>query len=78
VAQKAGVVCKGCGDRIEVEDEYIPGIRGAEVAARLYRPSRGGSVDFVNRAWHTTLICGNPDCRQTHDYTASDLVLYND
>ena len=78
VARKAGVICKSCAERIEVEDGYIPGIRGAEVAARLYQPIGGRSVDFVNRAWQTTLTCENPDCRQTHEYTASDLLLYDD
>ena len=78
VARKAGVICKSCGDGIEVEDEYIPGMQGTGVAASWYQPSRAKSVDFVNRAWRTTLLCGNPDCRQTHEYTASDLVLYND
>jgi hypothetical protein len=78
VARKAGVICKSCGEGIEVEDEYIPGIRGAEVAASLYRSIGGRNVDFVNRAWHTTLICRNPDCRQTHEYAGSDLLLYND
>ena len=75
---KVGVVCKDCGERIEVEDEYIPGIRGTEMAARLYQPVAGRIVDFVNRAWRKTLVCVNPDCRQTHEYTISDLLLYND
>jgi hypothetical protein len=77
VGRKAGVVCKSCGEKIEVEDDYIPGIRGAELAASFYQPTSERSVDFVNRDWHTTLICGNPDCQQTHEYTGSDLLLYN-
>jgi len=78
VALKAGVNCKSCGERIEVQDEYIPGISGSEAAAGLYQPIVGRSVDLVNRSWHTALICDNPDCRRTHEYTASDLILYSD
>jgi hypothetical protein len=71
VAQKIGVICKSCGERIQIDDEYIPGIRGAEIAASLYQPVAGRNLDFVNRAWQKTLICENPDCRQTHEYTAA-------
>jgi hypothetical protein len=78
VAHKVGVICKNCGERIEVEDGYIPGIRGVEVAASLYHLGAERTIDFVNRAWQKTLICVNPHCRQTHEYTGSDLLLYND
>jgi hypothetical protein len=36
MAQKLGVLCKSRGKGIEVEDDYLPGIRGAELAASLY------------------------------------------
>jgi hypothetical protein len=76
--QKIGVICKNCGERIPIEDEYIPGIRGAEMAASLYQPGGGRTLDSVNRAWQKTLLCENPDCRQTREYTGNDLLLYND
>ena len=78
MAHKIGVVCKNCGQKIQIEDEYIPGIRGTEIAASLYQPVGGRSVDFANGAWRKTLTCENPDCRQTHEYAGSDLLLYND
>jgi len=78
VAQKPGVICKSCGKGIEIDDEYIPGIQGAEMAASFYRPFGGKTVDFVNRAWQKTLICGNPDCGKTHTYRSDDLRLYDD
>jgi hypothetical protein len=37
MTQKVGVFCKRCGKGIEVEDDYLPGIRGAQLAADLYR-----------------------------------------
>lgn len=76
--QKVGVICKNCGEGIEVEDEYIPGIRGRELAASFYHLVAERIVDFVNRTWRKTLICANPECRQTHEYTGSDLLVYND
>ena len=78
MAHKIGVICKNCGERIQIEDEYIPGIRGTDIAASLYQMAGERTLDFVNRTWQETLICQNPDCRQTHEYTASDLRLYND
>jgi hypothetical protein len=65
-------------EKIEVEDEYIPGIRGAELAASLYQPITGRVINLVNSAWRKSLICPNPECRQTHEYTGGDLLLYND
>jgi hypothetical protein len=78
VAYKIGVICKNCGETIQIEDEYIPGIRGAQIAASLYKSVAGRTSDFVNRAWQKMFICENPDCRQTHKYTGSDLLLYCD
>ena len=78
MAHKIGVICKNCGERIQIEDEYIPGIRGTDIAASLYQMAGERTLDFVNRTWQETLICQNPDCRQTQDYTGSDLLLYND
>ena len=77
VAQKAGVICKSCGEAIEIEDDYIPGIRGAAVAASLYKAAGGRTVDFVNRAWQKILICGNPHCGKTHEYRGDNLLLYD-
>jgi hypothetical protein len=78
VAQKAGVLCKSCGKGIEVDDEYIPGIRGAELAAILYsKPVEGKIVDSAIRPWQKTLTCGNPDCGKTHTYRTDDLCLYD-
>jgi hypothetical protein len=78
VDQKIGVVCKSCEEKIPIEDEYVPGLLGAEIAARLYRPAPERVSDFANRAWQKRLSCRNPDCQQTHDYTGGDLVLYNE
>jgi hypothetical protein len=78
VAQKVGVVCKNCGTEIEIEDDYIPGIQGAEVTARFYGSRRSETVDVVNRSWQRTLTCGNPSCGRARDYGADDLVLFEE
>jgi hypothetical protein len=78
VAQKIGVICRNCEEKIEVEDEYVPGIRGAELAAGLYQPLVGRVLDVVNAGWRKTLTCGNPACRQTREYKSGDLLLYSD
>jgi hypothetical protein len=78
VVLKIGVTCKHCGKRIPVEDEYIPGVRGAELAASLYQPDGLRTSDFVNKAWQKRLSCENPGCRQTREYASSDLLLYDD
>jgi hypothetical protein len=82
VAQKLGVLCKSCGKGIEIDDEYLPGIRGAEMAASLYRhfskPGEGKIVDTAIRPWQRTLTCEDPDCRETHTYGTDDLRLYDD
>ena len=70
------MICKACGVGIEVEDEYIPGIRGAEMA--LYQPVRGGIAEFRNRRWQKTLTCGNAGCGKTFEYRSDDLLLYHD
>jgi len=72
VAQKPGVLCRSCGRAIEIDDDYIPGIRGAEMAASLY-----GHIHKHPRPWQKTLTCGNPDCGKTHTYTTGDLRLYD-
>jgi len=80
VAQKPGVFCKSCGKGIEIDDEYIPGIRGAEMAASLYtvsKPVDGKLVDSAIRQWQNTLTCANPDCRKTHTYGTDDLRLFD-
>jgi len=84
MAQKPGVLCKSCGKGIEIDDEYIPGIRGAELAASLYTPfyehssqQEGRISDFVIRPWQKTLTCVNPDCGKTHTYRTDDLRLYD-
>jgi len=82
VAQKPGVLCKSCGKGIEIDDVYLPGIRGAEMAASLYKgvshPVEQKIVDSAIRPWQRTLTCGNPDCRETHTYGIDDLRLYDD
>jgi hypothetical protein len=80
VAPKLGVLCKTCGKGIEIDDEYLPGIQGAELAARLYKhfdkPDEG-KVETVG-PWQKTLSCENPDCRETHTYGADDLRVYDE
>jgi hypothetical protein len=81
VAPKLGVRCKTCGKGIEIDDDYLPGIHGAELAARLYKhfdkPDEGRIVGTVS-PWPKTLRCENPDCRETHTYGAGDLRLYDE
>jgi hypothetical protein len=78
VGLRVGVICKDCGRKIEVEDLYLRGVRAAEMAAALYKPTVGNSPDLVNAAWQGTLTCGNPDCEKTHQYSGGDLLLYED
>ena len=78
VAYRVGVICRDCRGRIEVEDEYIRGVRAIEMAAALYKPIAKNSPDFVNAAWQGTLTCGNPDCGKTHQYRGDDLLVYDD
>jgi hypothetical protein len=82
VAQKPGVLCKSCGKGIEIDDDYLPGIRGAEMAASFYKripkPVGGQIVDSAIRPWQKILTCHNPDCRETHTYGTDDLCLYDD
>jgi hypothetical protein len=75
VAHKVGVICKSCGQRIEVEDQYIPGVRATE-AAVFYMPVGKKFADVVDVVWQTALTCGNPDCWKTHEYRGEDLLLY--
>ena len=56
VAHKIGVICKSCGERTEVEDEYIPGIRATEMGA-FYKPLGKQLADVVNVVWQKALSC---------------------
>jgi hypothetical protein len=66
VAQKPGVLCKSCGKGIAIDDEYIPGIRAAEIATSLYsdfykhfpQSVKDGVADSANKPWQKTLTCG--------------------
>jgi hypothetical protein len=77
VAYRVGVICKSCQQPIEIEDEYIRGVRAIEMATALYQPIGKNRPDFVNVAWQETLTCGNPDCRRRHEYRGGDLLLYD-
>ena len=77
MAQKIGVICKGCGEKIPIEDEYVAGLSALQLARSLYQSGSGSISDSVTAAWRRSLDCENPDCGQTHEYTGSDLVLYN-
>jgi hypothetical protein len=85
MVQRPGVRCKSCGKGVEIDDEYILGIPGAELAASLYTPFRkhfsepveGKVVDPAIRPWQETLTCANPDCGKTHTYRTDDLRLYD-
>jgi|CZKX01.1.fsa_nt_gi hypothetical protein len=76
VAHKVGVICRSCGEGIEIEDEYIRGVRAADMAAALYKPIGKTPPDFVTMAWQEALTCAHPDCGTTHEYGGDDLVLY--
>jgi hypothetical protein len=82
VAQKPGVLCKSCGKGIEIDDDYIPGIRGVQMAASFYgrfsKPGQRTVVDSAIGPWQRTLTCENPNCSETHTYRADDLRLYDD
>jgi hypothetical protein len=77
VAYKVGVICRSCGRRIEIEDEYIPGIRAREMAAAFYKPVAEKFADYANTAWQQILTCGNPDCGKTDEYSGDDLLIYD-
>ena len=79
VAQKLGVLCKSCGTGMEIDDDYLPGIRGAEMASLYQRskPVEGKIVDSAISHWQKTLTCENPDCREIHTYGTDDLRLYD-
>jgi hypothetical protein len=76
VAFRVGVICRSCRRRIEIEDEYIRGVRAVEMAEALYKPMGKSFPDLANVAWQRTITCGHPDCRRTHGYTGDDLQLY--
>ena len=73
---RVGVVCKGCGRMVEVEDEYVRGVSGVETAAAFYRPVIDSLVQSGRSAWRKTLTCDNPGCGRSHEYTGGDLRLY--
>jgi len=77
VAYKVGVICRKCGWRIEIEDEYIRGVRAMEMAAALYKPAPEKFANFANVAWKQILTCGNPDCGKTDGYRGDELLLYD-
>lgn len=77
VTHKVGVICKSCGERIEIDDDYISGVRATEMAV-FYKPLGAKFSDAVNVAWQKALTCGNPDCRKTHEYKGNNLRLYGD
>jgi hypothetical protein len=82
VARKLGALCTRCGRGIEVDDDYVPGIRGPEIAASLYKPFlkpvEGGITSSAIQPWRRTLFCENPTCRESHIYGTDDLRLYED
>jgi len=91
MARKIGVLCAGCGKQIEIDDEYVPGIRGGQLATNVGLPEQIEIVyknlpksiqakipHLAIRPWQKTLTCENPDCRQTHAYGSRDLRLYDD
>jgi hypothetical protein len=84
VAPKVGVICKGCGRGIEIDDEYVPGIRGVQFALKSQPSPPGTSLtDHLVRAlrsgaWEKTLTCGNPDCAKTYEYRSEDLRLFDE
>jgi hypothetical protein len=82
MAQKLGVLCKRCGKGIEIDDDYVPGIGGARLAASLYKhlakPVEGERLKSAIRPWQRTLTCENPNCRETHTYRTDDLRLYDE
>jgi len=63
---------------MEIDDDYLPGIRGAEMASLYHsQPAEGKIADSVITPWQKTLTCENPDCRETHTYGTDDLRLYD-
>ena len=85
VAQKLGVLCKSCGKGIEIDDEYLPGIRCAQMASlygpsykHFLKPTKPGALDSTNKPWQKSLTCANPGCGKTRTYETDDLRLYDD
>ena len=81
VVQKVGVLCKSCRQGIEIDDDYIPGLRTTEIAAQLYQSfqwhfPRRVALGSVPRQWEKTLTCGS--CASAHTYTTSDLCLFDE
>jgi hypothetical protein len=64
---------------IEVDDEYISGVSGAQGAASLYMhpPQLTIAKIVYPPTWQKELICGSSTCRRTHTYTTADLRLYD-
>lgn len=80
MARKLGVRCKSCGREIEIDDDYIPGIRGVQIAANLYMhlSTKAEVAASRIRPWQKTMTCENPGCRETRTYGTDDLCLYGD
>ena len=78
MAGKLGVHCKSCGKEIEIDDDYVRGIRGVQMAANLYMhlSTKAKVAASRIRPWRKTLTCENPACRETHTYGTYDLCLY--
>lgn len=47
------------------------------MAAALYTPVKAHVPDFVSSDWQETSTCENPDCGKTHQYSGTDLLLYD-
>ena len=78
VAFKMGVICRSCRHEVEVQAEYVRGLRTTQMAAALYTPVKSHVPEFVNLEWLETLTCENPDCGETYRYNGNDLLLYED
>jgi hypothetical protein len=78
VACRVGVICKSCGRPIEIDDQYIRGVRAVEMVPGFYGRTAQGLADPVNLAWSQVLSCGNSGCGRTHEYQDGDLRLYEE
>ena len=78
VAFRVGVICKSCGQVIEIEDEYIRGVPAIEMAAGFYKPVQEQFRYSLDVSRQQKVTCGNPDCGKTHEYRADDLLPYDE
>ncbi len=66
---------------MEIDDEYVPGIRATEMAAVLYAGFHGDTPEaspVVKATWSRTLACAKSDCGEVHEYRSGDLLLFED